>query len=214
LESKALMSTGVARAPLAATAMAHHLTAATDPPDLVTDAATTRIRQVALTGEADGYYTSAQGTPDTVTEYLVNATGTITGVGAAMISGSFHAPWLIHGRPSSGTLTIAGSPGTLTLRLTATGAGIADVSTSGGNRIRPGGAGSRGSTSISAGPIILLNDFNYTLTRGTGQFAHARGSGTVLITTTPGLTGPSGPGIYNSAAMPVTGIGRTTLTFR
>jgi hypothetical protein len=198
----------------AATSVAHDRTFAAEPPVLVSDGASTRTRHVALTGEADGYYTSTRKTPDNGTEYLVTATGTITGVGAAMISGSFRSPWLIHGRPSSGALMIVGSPGTLTLRLMARGAGIADVSTDGSNRIRPGGAGSRGSTSISAGPIILLNDFKYTITRGTGHFAHARGSGTVLITTTPGLTVPTGPGIYNTTAMPVAGIGRTTLTFR
>jgi hypothetical protein len=214
LESKAVMSAGVATAPIAATAAAHHGTVAAGPPDLVTDAATKRTRLVALAGEADGYYTSTVGTPDTGTEYFVSATGTIAGVGEAMVSGSFHTPWLIHGRLSSGALTIVGSAGTLRLRLTATGAGVADVSTDWGDRIGPGGAHNQGSRSISAGPIILLNDFKYTITGGTGQYAHARGSGKALITTTPGLTVPTGPGIYNTPAMPITGSGRATLTFR
>jgi hypothetical protein len=214
LESKAVMSADIEMAPIAATAAAHHGDVARDPPDLVTDAATIRTRRVALSGEAEGFYASTQGTPDAGTEYLVNATGTITGVGAAAISGSFRIPWLIHGRRSSGALTIVGSPGTLKLRLKATGAGVANVSMDGGDRIGPGAAIGRASPSISSIPIILLNDFRYTITGGTGRFAHARGSGTVLITTTPGPTGPTGPGIYSTAATPVNASGRATLTFR
>jgi hypothetical protein len=214
LESKALMSAGVASAPIVGTALADHGSVAADPLGLATDATSGRDQQIALTGQADGTYITTQGTPATVTHYRVTATGTITGVGVATISGSFRTPWLIHGRPSSGALTIAGSSETLTLRLTASGAGIADASTHGGNRNNPGGASGGGSTSVSAGPIILLNDFKYTIIRGTGQYAHARESGTVLITTTPGFTVPTGPGIYYMTGMPVTGSGRTTLTFR
>jgi hypothetical protein len=214
LESKALMSAGVATAPIVETALADHGSVAADPLDLATVARSSRDQQIALTGQADGAYTTTQGTTDAVTHYHVTATGTIIGVGAAVISGSFRTPWLIHGRVSSGTLSIMGSSGTLTLRLTASGAGIADASANGWNRNNAGGSGSLGSTSISAGPIVLLNDFKYTIIRGTGHFAHTRGSGTVLITTTPGFTVPTGPGIYNTTMMPVTGSGRTTLTFR
>ena len=81
------------------------------------------------------------------------------------------------------------------------------------NPINPGGPINGGSTATSGGPIILVNDFAYTIVGGTGQYANDQGSGIVQITTTPGITSPTGPGIYSMAEAPVTGFGQTTVTF-
>jgi hypothetical protein len=182
--------------------------------DIAVDAASPRHQRVALTGEAVGDYTTTQGPPDTGTQYHVTARGTIDAVGAAVVSGSFQLPGFIHGSRASGVLTIAGSAGALRLRLTAAGPAAEDASNEVRHALNVGVTTSQGAASISGGPIILLNEFDDTITKGTGRYAHARGSGTVEITTTPGLTVPTGPGIYNVMASPITGSGRTALTFR
>jgi hypothetical protein len=182
--------------------------------DIAADAVSTRHPKVALTGEAVGDYTTTTRPPDTGAQYHLTATGMISPLGAAAVSGSFQMPGFIHGGRASGGLTIAGSAGTLTLRLTAARARVEDVSNDVGRALHSGAMTSRAATSTSGGPIILLNDFAYTILKGTGRHAHARGSGTVEITTTPGLTVPIEPAIYNVTASPITGSGRTTLTFR
>ena len=55
----------------------------------------------------------------------------------------------------------------------------------------------------------------FTITRGTAQYAHDRGTGSVEIPTTTGLTGLPGPGIYSSSSKAPSdhGLGQTTLTF-
>jgi hypothetical protein len=152
-----------------------------------------RIKTVALTGVARGDYTSTQSPPDTGTHYDLTAAGRVTPIGRAMVSGSFQTPGFIRGGQASGTLTIAAAHGTLTLNLTAPGP-------------------IRAAASTAAGPMILVNDFTYTITKGTGRYAHAKGLGTVEITTTPGFTVPTQPGIY--AAPPSrTGSGQATVTF-
>jgi hypothetical protein len=203
-----MMSAGLTTPPVAAAAVAHHGRVAPDPADPA------RIRRVSLAGVADGSYQTSQGPPDTGAQYRLTATGTIRPLGAAVVSGTFDTPGFIHGGQVTGTLKIAGSSGTLTLRLVEASPKVEDVSKVDGHGINTGGPGGRGSTSVSSGPIILVNDFEYTIIRGTGRYAHTRGSGVVEITTTPGFTGPTGPGIYNTPALPVTGSGRTTLTFR
>ncbi len=174
------MSAGVSTAPVAA-AVAHHGQPAVHP-----DAS------IALTRKADGTYTSTQGPPDTGTRYKLNAAGTITPIGSAVVTGSFHTPGFIQTGEATGKLKIVGSHGTLTLKL------------------REPGPITAGLPSASGGPIILVNDFTYSVVKGTGQYAKDHGTGTVEITTTPGLTSPTGPGIYMTSE---TGIGRTTLTF-
>jgi hypothetical protein len=126
-----------------------------------------------LSGEADGSGTFAQGPPDSGTQYDISASGTITPIGAATVSGSFGTPGFIAGVGASGTLTIVGSQGTLTLALIS-----------------------------STWPADGL-DFTYTITGGTGPYAKDHGSGTVVISITPGPTGPGND----------TGFGQTTVTF-
>ncbi|HZW33152.1 MAG TPA: hypothetical protein VFF52_20720 [Isosphaeraceae bacterium] len=150
-------------------------------------------KTVTLTGEATGDYTSTQGPPDTGTHYHLTAAGRLTPIGRAVVSGSFQTPGFIRGGQASGTLTIAAAHGTLTLNLTAPGPIRVNAST-------------------AAGPMILVNDFTYTITKGTGRYAHDKGLGRVVITTTPGLTVPTQPGIY-AATPSITGSGQTTVTF-
>ena len=205
LEPKTVMSAGVATAPLAA---------AGGFPGPVTVPSRDSHPRVELTGPANGYYTSTQKSNGTETEYDLTAAGTISPVGSAVITGSFQTVQ----SKASGILTIAGSPGTLTLKLRERGPTTA-VSNGADGSINPGGpirglTSSNGkTTSSSGGPIILVNDFTYTIVRGTGAYARARGSGTVDITTTPGISSPPGPGIYASPSTTETGFGTTTLTF-
>jgi len=152
-----------------------------------------RAREIVLTGAANGDYTSPPAIPDTGTRYHLTATGTITPLGPAVVSGSFHTPGFIrNGRPS-GSLRVAGASGTLTLRLSARHLIVGPPAT--------------------AGPSIRASFFDYAIVKGTGRYAHARGSGPVDITTTPGLTGLTGPGIFNTATTLAAGTGRTTITF-
>jgi hypothetical protein len=203
--------------------------AATDhtPAAEITDSGATLLRKshtnISLSGAADGDYTSTFN--DFATKYHVSAAGTITPVGSVGIRGSFHS-----GRKSgqnSGSLTIVGVQGTLRLELKAESPPIASVSNRAHDTINPGGpiqglctvnpggpsAGGSSMTSTVGEPIILVNDFTYTITGGTGKYANDRGSGTVEITTTPGLMTPQGPGIYSSTAATDTGVGQTTITF-
>jgi hypothetical protein len=162
------------------------------------DLTTAQASTIDLAGKAKGLYTSTQGVPDTGTHYQLTASGTITPIGSAVVSGSFQTPGFIRGGVATGTLTLAGKRGTLTLKLTEAG---------------PIPSGNAATATPSNGPIILLNNFAYQITGGTGQYAHAQGSGTVAITATPGLSHPTGPGVYNAASLIQAGFGRTTLTF-
>ena len=147
---------------------------------------------IALSGSADGFYTSNQRLPDTGTKYHLTTAGKVTPVGEAIVKGSFQTPGFILGGLASGTLRIVGSHGTLKLSLRSPGP------------IRP-------SASVSGGPVSLVNDFTYTIVKGTGAYAGDHGTGTVEITTTPGVAAPPGTGIYASPAL--TGFGRATVTF-
>jgi hypothetical protein len=200
LESKTVMSADVATAPVAA--VLHHGPAAVQPAYLVESSlAAAPVGSITLTGKAHGHYTSTQGPPDTGTQYDLKATGKLTHIGRAIVTGSFQTPGFVLNGRASGTLTIAGSKGTLTLQLTAPGPIMAN-STSGGT------------TTTSAGPIILVNDFTYNIESGTGRYANDHGTGTVVITATPGLSSPTGPGIYNAPSASETGVGRTMLSFK
>jgi hypothetical protein len=215
LEPKTVMSAGLSTAPIAAAAT-HDGRVAAKPAVLVE---THRNASVTLTGEADGTYTSTLGPPDTGTPYKLNASGTITPVGSAVITGSFHTPGFIRGGKVTGRLKIVGSHGTLTLKLTDPGPIERGASNAVDNPINPGGPirglrpASGGSPSAAGIPIILVHDFTYTVVKGTGQYAKDHGTGTVMITTTPGLTSPPGPGIYSSPMTTEPGIGRVTVTF-
>jgi hypothetical protein len=88
------------------------------------------------------------------------------------------------------------------------------------NSVNPGGPIRGLSTVNPGGPMIPKGSppvyyFTFTITRGTGQYAQDRGTGSVEIATTPGLAGLPGTGIYisSSTAPSDQGLGQTTLTF-
>jgi hypothetical protein len=208
LESKTVMSAGVAAGAGAAAL------------SLDTPAAAKLARPVeqtvSLTGSADGDYTSTQSKHNMGIEYHLSASGTITLIGSAVVNGWVHTPGSKGGQ-DFGSLTIVGSRGTLKLKLTPERWSFlarADDS------VNPGGPIRGLSTVNPGGPMIPkgsppVNYFTFTITRGTGQYAQDRGTGSVEIATTPGLTGLPGPGIYSSSSTAPSdnGLGQTTLTF-
>jgi hypothetical protein len=201
LESKTVLSAGGAMAPVAP-AVARHAHAAA----LVAPQSDARI---SLGGTADGYYSSTESSHGAETHYHLTAGGTITPIGEAIVKGHFH----VRDGKDSGTLKIVGSDGTLRLKLTTSRPIIAGTSTSLPPGFNPGGPMQPASTSTSGGPVILVNDFSYTITGGTGQYAHDQGAGAVAIATTPGTTPPPGTGFYASTLSFDTGFGQTTVTF-
>jgi hypothetical protein len=162
-----------------------------------------------LSGAADGEYTSTY--RKSATKYHLSAAGTISPVGSVGVRGSFHAG--SKSGQNSGSLTIVGVQGTLTLQLRAERSPIASESNGPGDTINQGMPTVARSPSTVGDPIILVNDFAFTITGGTGKYANDRGAGSVEITTAPGLTSPSGPGIYSSTAATDAGVGQTTITF-
>src|SRR5271166_789432 len=183
LESKTVMSAGLAAGDGAAAAAL----------SLDTPAAAKLARPVeqtvSLTGSADGAYSSTPSKHSMGIKYQLGAFGPITPIGSAVVNGWFHTPGS-NGGQDSGGLTIFGSRGTLKLKLTPENwsfSARADAS------VNPGGP-IRGSSMVNpGGPMIpkgspIVDYFTFTITRGTAQYAHDRGTGTVEITTTPGLT--------------------------
>jgi hypothetical protein len=208
LESKTVMSAGVAAGAGAAAL------------SLDTPAAAKLARPVeqtvSLTGSADGDYTSTLGKHSMGIKYHLSASGTITPIGSAVVNAWFHAPGS-NGGQDSGSLTIVGSQGTLKLKLTPENWSF---SARADDSVNPGGP-IRGLSTVNPGGTMIpkgsppVNYFTFTITRGTGQYAQDRGTGSVEITTTPGLTGLPGPGIYSSSSTAPSdhGSGQTTLTF-
>jgi hypothetical protein len=208
LESKTVMSAGVAAGAGAAAL------------SLDTPAAAKLARPVeqtvSLTGSADGDYTSTLSKDSKGIKYQLRASGTITPIGSAVVKGWFHTPGS-EGGQDSGSLTIVGSRGTLKLKLTPESwifSARADDS------VNPGGPIRGLSTVNPGGPMIPTGSppvyfFTFTITRGTGQYAQDRGTGSVEIATSPGLTGLPAPGIYSSSSTAPSdhGSGQTTLTF-
>jgi hypothetical protein len=199
------MSAGVSTGPVAA--VAHHR-ALVGRSDAI----------ISLSGQAEGTYTSTQKGSDAATKYKLNSAGTITPIGQAAVTSSFRTPKVVKTGERVGRLKIVGSQGTLTLKLTEPGriiAGALDLP----NGFNPGGPvkglrpGNGASPSASGGPVVLVNDFLYSVVKGTGQYAHDKATGAVEITTTPGLATPPS-GIYSSLmATTETGFGKTTVTF-
>jgi hypothetical protein len=209
LESKAVMSGGVA-AGAGAAALSLDTPAAAKPARPVEET-------VSLTGSANGDYTSILSKHGMGIKYhLSGASGTITLIGSAVVKGSFHTPGSTGGQ-DSGSLTIVGSRGTLKLKLTPE---IWSFSARADDSVNPGGPIRGLSTVNSGGPMIpkgapIVNYFTFTITRGTGQFAQDRGTGSVQIAFNPGLTGQPGPGVYSSSSTASSdhGSGQATLTF-
>jgi hypothetical protein len=221
LETKTVMSAGVS------TSLAAALAAKREPGPVVptassptgaTDVVSAQTKTVNLSGQVAGTYTTTQGPPDTGTQYRIKASGSITPIGLATVSGSFRTLGFINGGVETGTLTIVGPHGKLTLKLTKTiNPAAAGASRDYGSTINPGGPmipSSTPATRLTVNPpIILIYAFDYHIIRGTGQYSHLKGAGIVHVETTPGLSSPIGPGIYNSAALNLAGTGRVTLTF-
>jgi hypothetical protein len=189
LESKTVLSAGVGAGAVAA---------------LLNTSAAARLARAAeqtlsLTGSADGHFTSTLSHHSSGTEYQVSASGTLTPIGAAVVNGSFHAPGS-NGGKDFGNLTIVGEGGTLRLKLTPE---KYLFSARAGNSVNPGGP------MIPVGsPIVDI--YTYTITRGTGQYAHDHGTGTVEITIKPASTGTDS----SSTTAPADhGAGQTTITF-
>ena len=141
--------------------------------------------------------------------FHVNASGTLTPIGQAVVTGLFDA--------AAGTLKIAGPEGKLFLVLTASPPVSDGLSTGQAGSINPGGpmipASTGTSQSTIGGPIILINSFRFKIKSGTGQYSHDRGTGTVQIETTPVVSTPTGPGIYSSSLATEAPTGRATLIF-
>jgi hypothetical protein len=83
---------------------------------------------------------------------------------------------------------------------TQVGAGSRRFSARADDSVNPGGPIRGLSTVNPRGPMIpkgspIVYYFTFTITRGTAQYAHDRGTGSVEIPTTTGLTGLPGPGI-------------------
>ena len=106
LETKTVMSAGALIAPTALVrlepgpikpSLPFHDNAA-DPPS-------TKAQKIDLDGQANGFYTSRGGPPDTGTRFQVNVSGTIAPVGAAYVSGSYHNLEATNGAMAPATLT-------------------------------------------------------------------------------------------------------------
>ena len=169
---------------------------------------------IGLSGQATGTYSSTETNRVAGTLYQIKGSGTITPIGSAAVSGAYHAL----GSDSAletGTLMLVGPHGKLNLKLTASISPIAaNRASQPGSGINPGGPMIPASTqSIASGPIILVYSFDYRIVRGTGQYARDRGTGVVQITSTPGLSSPTGPGIYAAVSASSTSPGRITLNF-
>jgi hypothetical protein len=209
LESKTVMSAGAAAGAGAAAALS-----------LDTPAAAKLARPVeqtvSLTGSADGAYASTPSKHSMGIKYQLGAFGPITPIGSAVVNGWFHTPGSKGGQ-DSGSLAIVGSRGTLKLKLTPENwsfSARADDSVNPGGPIRGLSTVNRGRPMIPKGSPPV-NYFTFTIIRGTGQYGQDRGTGSIEITTTPGLTGLPGPGAYSSSSTAPSdhGSGQTTLTF-
>jgi hypothetical protein len=218
LEKKTVLSAGASAAPAAAEKLEPGSAGAqVSPVDTATAPSSTQIQKVELSGQATGTYTSRQGTRDTGSLFHVRASGAITPIGSAVVTGSFRTRGLESGGVSRGTLTISGPSGTLHLDLTDAGAEPTGISISQIDRINPGGpmipASNSGNESTVSGTVIIVHTFEFKIVSGTSQYAHDRETGTVQIQTTPEILNPTGPGPYASSLASTAGLGRTILNF-
>jgi hypothetical protein len=222
LEKKTVLSAGASAAPTAVGAAAERLDPGPAGPQLSsadTAAALTSAltQKVELIGQASGTYTSRQGTSDTWSLFHVHASGAITPIGSAVVTGSFRTLGRENGIVPKGTLTILGPNGSLHLDLTDTGAIRSGITNDQVDDINPGGpmipAANATNESTASGTAIIVNTFEFKIISGTGHYAHDRGTGTVQIETTPGLVPPTGPGPYASSLASTASVGRTILNF-
>jgi hypothetical protein len=177
-----------------------------------------KTQTVDLEGQARGDYTARQVNPLTGAQFRLNARGGITPIGPAFITGSFHTTGIIVYGVATGTLTIAGPKGTLYLDLTAAQPSSAEASTEEAGAVNPGGpmipASETATESTVGATAIIVHTFQFQIVSGTGDYTHDRGTGTVLIETTPGYPTAPGPGPYAASLARNSPFGTMELSFR
>jgi hypothetical protein len=170
-----------------------------------------------LTGQATGSYVSRQGPPDTGTRFHIQASGTITPVGSAVVTGWFSALGPINNSVGTGHMTIVGPHGKLRLKLTEPGVVTVGVQADDPRVVDPSGrlieASAAATGSADRETTTVMYRFPFRIIRGIGAFLHDRGTGTVVILNTPALRGPVGPKTHSSSLASTAGLGRTVLTF-
>jgi hypothetical protein len=107
---------------------------------------------LSLSGTVQGTWMRVFTIPDTGGTQNLSGSGKVPPVGSVQASGTLHTPGFIARGRTTGTLTLSNSHGSITLNLV-------------GAMDQPG---------FSAPPA----SFNFTVAGGTGQFAHATGTGT------------------------------------
>jgi hypothetical protein len=115
---------------------------------------------VILHGLLQGTY-SAYTFPDVGTNYELSGQGQVLPLGQTTVTGGVHSLNFIRIGRAGGTLTLSDPRGTLTLQL-----------------IGP----------LAYGESPLPTRYDYTITGGTGAFAHDIGWGTAFLTLTPDTT--------------------------
>jgi hypothetical protein len=100
-ESRAMLSGGIAAAPVAAAV-----------------AADTTIRTIDLNGTFRGHYHVNFSVPDVGMTFVTNGSGHVSGVGHAFVTGKIHTIGFIAQGHAQGDLFLAGANGTINLHLT------------------------------------------------------------------------------------------------
>jgi hypothetical protein len=217
LETKTVMSTGTLTSPAAVPRLEPRpVTPSLPSHEDAALRASTNVRKVDLIGQANGFFTSRDGPPDTGTRFRLNANGTIAPIGAAFVTGSFHTLGFTNGGVATGTLTIAGKEGKFHLELREKSPASGVRSPERADATNPRGStttGTTGTNEATSEPAILVNTFRFEITSGTGQYVHDRGTCTVRIETRPSLLTSTGPGTYSSSLASTAETGRTILTF-
>jgi hypothetical protein len=122
-------------------------------------------KELAVHGDFHGTYTIHVQIPDTGASYSFPGKGQVKHFGRMSITGDLQSTGFIFQGHAGGTLTLSSARGTLTLSLTGPPQG---------------------------GFSDLPNQFTYTVSGGTGRFAHVKDTGTVTLNRIPG-TVPNPP---------------------
>jgi hypothetical protein len=121
----------------------------------------------ALSGSGHGTYTSASKVPDTGVNYTLQGVANLSELGPVTVTGSVHSLGFILTGQASGTLTFTNLQGSVTIHLTGP---------------------------VQEGFSALPKHFSYTVTGGTGAYAHLEDHGSLdlilqQVSANPGLTG-------------------------
>ena len=143
----------------------------------VATAATTTGKNLTLNGTDSGVFLSH--TSSTHTAYAIEAAGTLTPVGKAVITGTLDVATGISSGPPSGTLHLITRKGTLTLQVPRSVAIPAGLPT-------------------ATSPNEIVD--TYLITKGTGVYKHDTGSGAVEFTFTTSISA----GAYHVGRVSVT----------